>query len=110
MAILKSQPALLGAIIASLVLHAVPLSLHFSFPDAPKSQDVPPSLDVVLVNSKSATAPVKAEVLAQANLDGGGNTDEDRRAKTPRPAAPKVERGDDVKRAQRRVEELEAQQ
>ena len=42
-------------------------------------------LDVVLVNSKSATKPDKADALAQANLDGGGNTDEKLRAKTPVP-------------------------
>ena len=33
--------------------------------------------------------PTKADVLAQANLDGGGNTDADRRAKTPLPVLPK---------------------
>ena len=33
-------------------------------------------MDVVLVNSKSATRPEKADALAQANLDGGGNTDQ----------------------------------
>jgi protein TonB len=43
-------------------------------------------LDVVLVNSKSATRPEKADALAQANLDGGGNTDQKLRASTPLPA------------------------
>jgi protein TonB len=36
----------------------------------------------VLVNSKSKSKPVKADALAQANLDGGGNTAEDRQAKS----------------------------
>jgi len=43
------------------------------------------TLDVVLVNSKSASKPNKADALAQANLDGGGNTDAKRRAQSPLP-------------------------
>ena len=42
-------------------------------------------LQVVLVNSKSQSKPSKADALAQANLDGGGNTADDRRAKSPLP-------------------------
>jgi periplasmic protein TonB len=43
-------------------------------------------LNVVLVNTKSKSRPSKADALAQHNLDGGGNTAEDRRAKSPLPA------------------------
>jgi protein TonB len=43
------------------------------------------ALDVVLVNSKSHNAPKKAEALAQANLDGGGNTSENRQLKSALP-------------------------
>ena len=43
-------------------------------------------LEVVLVNAKSLTAPVKADAMAQHTLDGGGNTDEKRRAQSPLPA------------------------
>lgn len=52
------------------------------------SKFVPPHnmLDVVLVNAKSSAKPIKADALAQANLDGGGNTDEKRRAKNPLPS------------------------
>ena len=106
----KTYPVLAAAIAASLGIHAAVLSMHFSFPEMLNLKDAPPSLEVVLVNSKSASAPVKADVLAQADLDGGGNTDEDRRAKTPLPATAKVEHGDDVRRAQKRVQELEAKQ
>lgn len=42
-------------------------------------------LNVVLVNAKSKSKPAKADALAQHNLDGGGNTAEDRRAKSPLP-------------------------
>jgi protein TonB len=68
------------------------------------------TLEVVLVNAKSARKPDKAQARAQANLDGGGNTDENRRAKTPLPASQQVQRGDSLVEAQRRVQELEAQQ
>src|SRR5262245_51427018 len=44
-----------------------------------------PQLEVVLVNSRSAAAPPKADALAQANLDGGGTVESDRRAKSPLP-------------------------
>jgi protein TonB len=43
-------------------------------------------LQVVLVNSKSDSTPFHADALAQHNLDGGGNTEEDRQAKSPLPS------------------------
>jgi protein TonB len=55
-------------------------------PPAPKKMDdIPPRLDVVLVNARTQTKPEKAEALAQVNLDGGGNTDEPKRLKSPLP-------------------------
>ena len=110
-----SQPprltsAMQFAILASILVHAAVLSLRFAFPDASRLRTPPQTLDVILVNSKSATRPVEAQALAQANLDGGGNTDESRRAKTPLPATREVEHGDNVKRARQKVKELEAKQ
>lgn len=67
-------------------------------------------LEVVIVNSKSRSRPTRAQVLAQANLDGGGNTDEQRRARSPLPTLTDNRPGDDVRDARRRVQELEAQQ
>lgn len=66
-------------------------------------------LDVVLVNSKSLTAPTKADALAQANLDGGGNTDEERRAKTPLPAMDQQAARTELQAAQARLNALEAE-
>ena len=97
------------ALIASLALHAVLLSIHFKLPDAIK-RGATNTLEVVLVNAKSARKPDKAQARAQANLDGGGNTDENRRAKTPLPASQQAQPGDSLLEAQRRVQELEAQQ
>jgi periplasmic protein TonB len=93
----------------SLFLHAVLLSIHFKLPEK-LNKATEQALDVILVNSKSARKPDKAQAKAQANLDGGGNTDENRRAKTPLPVAPTVREGNDLLDAHKRVAELEAQQ
>lgn len=93
----------------SLFFHAVLLSLHFKFPDASRAfQDK--ALDIILVNSKSARKPTNAQALAQANLDGGGNTDQNRRIKTPLPPSAKQQSGDDLEVARKKVQALEAQQ
>jgi len=104
------SPALRNAILASILLHAAVLSLRFGLPDPARFRPLPQTLDVVLVNSKSQTRPVEAEVVAQANLDRGGDTDEDRRASTPLPVTRTVERGDDLARARKRAADLEAKQ
>jgi len=54
-------------------------------PDPNSSTTFNQPLQVVLVNSKSKSKPLTADALAQANLDGGGNTAEDRQAKSPLP-------------------------
>lgn len=98
------------AITASLFVHAIVLTLHFKFPDASIFRHKDSQLEVVLVNSKSSTRPEQADARAQNNLDGGGNTDEDRRAKTPLPASLQKREGDALVETQRRVEQLEAMQ
>ncbi len=98
------------AIGASLLLHGILLSIHFTFPDA-LSHAKERALDVILVNSKSAARPTTdIQAKAQANLDGGGNTDENRRAATPLPVSKQTKEGDSLIEAQRRVAQLEAQQ
>src|SRR5659263_132390 len=52
----------------SILLHAAALSVHFRLPDIIRDKYVSAPLDVVLVNSKTRARPVKADVLAQANL------------------------------------------
>ncbi|MBS4097275.1 MAG: energy transducer TonB [Sulfuricella sp.] len=75
----------LVTLLLSMALHSMALfGLHFKAPDWDKTKSAS-RLDVVLVNSKSAKRPNKADSLAQANLDGGGNTDEKRRAASPLP-------------------------
>jgi periplasmic protein TonB len=105
-----SSRSLALALGASIMLHAVALSIHFKLPDIIRDKYGSLPLEVVLVNSKTRASPVNPDVLAQANLDGGGNTDDNRRAKTPLPVLKETELGADAKRAARRVQELEAQQ
>lgn len=94
---------------ASVLFHALLLTLHFKFPDASRTlQDK--ALDIILVNSKAARKPTDAQALAQTNLDGGGNTDDNQRAKTPLPPSAKQKNGSELEQAQKRVQALEAQQ
>ena len=93
----------------SIVIHALVLSIQFKFPDGSRLTS-PNRLDVVFVNSKTRSKPLKPDALAQANLDGGGNTDLDRRAKTPLLFLKNADPGRDTKQANRRVQELEARQ
>ena len=105
----SAQRNLTLALGASLLLHAALLTVHFTPPDfIDKARER--ALDVILVNSKSKNRPDKAQARAQTNLDGGGNTEEDRRAKTPLPPSPDTREGRELIEAQRRVAELEAQQ
>jgi protein TonB len=88
------------------VLHAVLLAIRFHPFDLSKVQDRTSALEVALVNAKSKSKPTKADILAQANLDGGGNTDADRKAK----AAACAAEGRHQRRgrgATRRIEALE---
>jgi len=79
------QP-LAGAVAFSLCLHAFVLfGIGFVLPDPSKRHNFLQPLEVVLVNSKSSARPLKADALAQHNLDGGGNTADNKRASSPLP-------------------------
>lgn len=104
-----NQRNLTLAIAVSLALHAALLSIHFKLPDA-IGRASERALDVILVNSKSARKPSEAQARAQANLDGGGNTEKDRIASTPLPPSHQTLDGDSLINAQRRVAELESMQ
>lgn len=105
----SSSRTLTLAIAISLGLHAYLLSLHFGLPDM-ISKASEQALDVILVNSKSVHKPKNAQARAQNNLDGGGNTEQDRIASTPLPPSQQDQDGDSLINTQRRVAELEAEQ
>ena len=94
------------AIAISVTVHAALLAVRFVAPDVFQFKPTDPGLEVILVNAKHAKAPIKADALAQANLDGGGNADAGR-ARSPLPDLRRMETGDSVKATQRRVAELE---
>lgn len=100
---------LTASVAASVLLHVVLLSVHFKFPDDLRWKSGEQALDVILVNARTRR-PARSEALAQANLDGGGDTEQARRAKTPLPVIDPRNPGRDLAKAQRRVRELEAQQ
>ncbi len=79
----KFKSAISLAMFFSIALHAFALfGVALVLPVPNPAADAMQPLHVVLVNSKSKSRPVKADALAQANLDGGGNTEEDRQAKS----------------------------
>ena len=81
------------AIAISVLAHGALLAVRFAAPDAFRFKPTDPGLEVILVNAKHDKKPLKAEALAQANLDGGGNADAGR-AKSPLPDMRKSEDGD----------------
>ncbi len=97
------------AIAFSVVAHAALLAVRFVAPDAFKIEPADPGLEVILVNAKHANKPLKADALAQANLDGGGQADAGR-SKSPLPDMRKQESGDSLKAMQRKIAEYEEKQ
>jgi len=94
------------AVAMSVVFHAfVIFGVAFKMPELPKPANQP--LEVTLVNAKSQAKPVKADALAQASLDGGGNTDAKRRARSPLPVPREARPEAALSMAQKRVEQLE---
>ncbi len=111
LALLKSQDPLALTLMVSAVLHAVVIAaINFEPPDLQRFKDNIPALEIVLVNAKTESAPEKADALAQANLDRGGNTDEERRAKSSLPAPrdkpteTKVKPAEELKQTRKKAE------
>jgi len=97
----------MAALVVSIAVHAFALSVNFKLPDGARLKPPAQSLDVVLINSKTRSAPDKAQVLAQANLDAGGNVEADRTPKTTMPVLREERQGNDLQQARKRVQELE---
>jgi periplasmic protein TonB len=102
----QENRSLVIAVTVSVLVHAALLAVRFVAPDAFHFEPIDPGLEVILVNAKHDHKPLKAEALAQANLDGGGSADAGR-SKSPLPDMHKVTTGENVKSTQRRIAELE---
>jgi len=102
-----AQARLQAALLVSFALHLfLVIGVSVRAPD--RNLDVTHSpLIVDLVNSRTQSAPAKPDILAQANLDGGGNTDADRRAKTPLPMAKREQSEPDAALNMRRAQPQE---
>jgi protein TonB len=97
------------ALLASAAVHGMVLSTQFVQVNPRLFEDPNLPMEVVLVNAKSAQSPLNPDALAQVNLAGGGNTDEDRRLKSPLPASSKSQVGSEEAALQARVAQLEQQ-
>ena len=105
--LLNGSSRLKLALLISMVCHAAVLfGINFKSP-LPKDSKAGNPLEVVLVNSKSASKPSKADAWAQANLEGGGNTRSDRGAKTPFPLPLKNNQAVETDAGRQETEQLE---
>lgn len=97
------------SLIFSFGVHGALLGVRFVDPEGFNRifQDTP--LEVVLVNSRSGEAPVKAQAIAQANLAGGGDAERGR-ATSPLPPSALVEIGDSNEQARKQIEQLQETQ
>lgn len=77
----------LTAFVSVLVHMTVILGVGFAVPDL-RSNDPLPTLDITLVASRSDTPPEQADFLAQANQQGGGDTDRAEIARSPQSSVP----------------------
>ena len=101
--------ALQIALIVSVAVHAVLLSVRFVAPESFYRifEDTP--LEVVLVNARSTGAPDQAQAIAQATLAGGGEADRGR-ATTPLLPSPQPEAGDAQDESRKQIEQLQETQ
>ncbi len=104
---IAAKDLIVYALGASIAVHAVLLAIRFRPFDSTKVKDRMPPLEVALVNAKSKSKPAVADILAQSDLDGGGNTDANRRAKTPLPVLPKATATGEIAVASQKLDVLE---
>ena len=96
-------------IAVSVLLHLLLAVLKFAPPEPLRLAPTDSRIEVVLLNARTERAPVKAEVAAQVDMEGGGDRDTGR-ARSPLPAEQAVSDGTGLREQRRRVQELEEQQ
>jgi protein TonB len=97
------------AVAISLGLHALVLAIRVVDPELLRARSPATTLEVILVNARSDTKPVKPEALAQVNLDGGGTHEAGRRT-SPLPNSFQLRDGDTLDTARQSVQQLEEEQ
>ncbi len=106
---LADRQLLFIAVATSILLHAVLLSIRFVSPDDLQFKPIDRGLEIILVNTADQRAPLQADALAQANLNGGGNAERGR-ATSPLPDSGRTSDGSLLEMQRQRVAELEQQQ
>jgi len=110
----RSLSTLQWTLALSVLLHAVLLTIRFVDPENLRRAFRQTTLDVILVNASSDEAPdkTKAQAYAQANLAGGGESENKNDiASTPLVAMPTESEGDAaVNENQRRINTMQEQQ
>lgn len=102
------DPLALG-ILASLLVHGLLLALKFAPPAPVKFAPADSQIEIVLLNARTEARPLRHEVLAQVDMEGGGDRDTGR-ARSPLPADVRIADGVDLREQRRRVQELEERQ
>ena len=105
----KLNSPLALALLLSLAVHAVLLTVRFVAPEQFNRvfQDTP--LEVILVNAQTQERPEKAQAIAQPNLAGGGDAAQGR-ATSPLPYSALTAVGDDFEEMQRKMDAMQEQQ
>ena len=93
----------LTAFVSVLIHMTIILGISFTVPDV-RSNEPLPTLDITLVTTRSDTAPEDADFLAQANQEGGGDTDKAVISSSPVPPNPSTAVPEEVPQAQLRSE------
>jgi protein TonB len=75
------QKRLTSGFVVSIVIHVLVMLIPLA--EQVRTLAQMPNLDVILVNTRHNTAPKEAQALAQANLEGGGDSSENIRATSP---------------------------
>ena len=105
----KLNSPLALALLISLAVHAVPLSVRSVAPQQFNRVFKDTALEVILVNAQSQERPEHAQAIAQANLAGGGDVAQGR-ATSPMPYSALTRIGDDFEERQRQIDALQERQ
>ena len=105
----KLNSPLALALLLSLAVHAVLLTVRFVAPEQFNRVFKDTALEVILVNAQSQERPEHAQAIAQANLAGGGDVAEGR-ATSPMPYSALTRIGDDFEERQRQIDALQERQ
>jgi periplasmic protein TonB len=106
---IKDLSTLQIALIASFVLHIIPLTIRFVDPESFNRVFKDTPLEVILVNATTNEKPVKAQAIAQSSMAGGGEA-EAGRATTFLPSSELSSIGETDTEEKKKVDSLQEQQ